>query len=116
MIIECRRSPGTLVQQAALLGMAAILVVACGGRSTTVQAEPGGQVRGMVLELVDRSITEVETLRVQDEAGKIWAFVGVEGFIGTSPSHVREHQLMGLSVLVTYVRKGDKLVATTVGD
>ena len=98
------------------LVMTVVLALACGGNSVTDTAESEGQVRGLVVDVVDRSITEVESLRIRDEAGKVWSFKGGEGFIGTTASHVREHQLMGSSVLVTYVREGDTLVALDIGD
>ena len=109
---------GSLARPAALSAvvLSVILVLACGGNSVTAVAESKGEVRGLVVEVVDRSITEVETLRIRDEAGKVWSFTGAAGFIGTTPSHVREHQLMGSSVLVTYVREGDTLVALDIGD
>ena len=99
-----------------LSALTVILVLACGGNSATVRAEPEGQVRGLVLDVVNRSITELETLRIRDEAGEIWSFTGAEGFIGITPSHLREHQLTSSSVLVTYVRRGDTLVALDIGD
>ena len=98
------------------LVLTVILALACGGNSVTVVAVSNGEVRGLVVEVVARSITEVETLRIRDEAGKVWSFTGGAGFIGTTPSHVTEHQLMGSSVLVTYVREGDTLVALDIGD
>ena len=70
----------------------------------------------MVVEVIGRNITEVETLRIRDETGEIWSFTGAEGFIGTTPSHVKEHQLLGQRVLVTYVREGNTLVALDIGD
>ena len=70
----------------------------------------------MVVEVVGRSITELDSLRIRDEAGKEWTFASDEGFVGFTPSHLREHQLMGATVVVTYVRQGDTLVAVDVGD
>ena len=74
------------------------------------------QVRGHVVDVVVRNFTEVESLRIRDEAGKIWDFKGAEGFIGFTPSHVKEHQLQGLSVLVSYVEEGGVLVAVHLAD
>jgi hypothetical protein len=109
---------GPLARSFVFVGLALTvsLMLACGGNSATAVAEREGQVRGLVVEVVGRSITEVESLRVRDEAGKVWSFSGAEGFIGTTPSHVREHQLMGSSVLVTYVREGSTLVALDISD
>jgi hypothetical protein len=68
-----------------------------------------------VVEVVGRSITEVETLRIRDAGGKTWTFT-TEGFIGFSPAHLREHQLFGQTVLVTYVEKEGRLVAVNATD
>ena len=110
------RGPLALPAVLSALVLAVSLVLACGGNSAISEAESKGEVRGLVVEVVGRSITEVETLRIRDEAEKEWSFTGAEGFIGTNPSHVREHQLMGWSVLVTYIREGDTLVALDIGD
>lgn len=67
------------------------------------------------MEVVGRNITDVEKLRIRTEDGAVWTFV-TEGFAGVSPSHLREHQLRGETVLVSYVRKGDKLVALEITD
>ena len=98
------------------LALTVVVVLACGGYSATAKDEPEGQVRGRVVEVVNRSITELDTLRIRDEAGKIWSFKGAKGFIGITPSHLREHQLLGSSVLVTYIREGDTLVALDISD
>ncbi len=73
------------------------------------------QVRGQVLEVVARNFTELASLRIRDAAGQEYAFA-TEGFIGFTPSHVKEHQLLGQSLLVTYVERGDTLVAVLLED
>ena len=73
------------------------------------------QVRGQVVEVVARNFTELESLRIRDSEGREYLFT-TEGFIGFTPSHVREHQLLGQSLLVTYEKRGDTLVAVTLGD
>ena len=73
------------------------------------------QVRGQVVEVVPRSITEVETLRVRDEDGREYVFA-TEGFVGFTPSHLREHSLFGQTVLVTYREEDGRLVAVRTED
>lgn len=73
------------------------------------------QVRGQVVEVVARSITEVETLRVRDEGGREYVFA-TEGFVGFTPSHLREHALFGQTVLVTYREEDGRLVAVRTED
>ncbi|MCH7606224.1 MAG: hypothetical protein IH962_03625 [Chloroflexi bacterium] len=94
-----------------------VLAVACGEPDTTsgTTEQVQGQVRGRIVEVVSRNITEIETLRVRDGQGKEWVFV-TEGDVGISPSHLKEHQLFGQSVLVSYVKKGKNLVALNVAD
>lgn len=104
--MKTRASLGLIVVLAAAL---VLTLAGCSG-------QPREQVRGHVVDVVVRNFTEVESLRIRDEAGKIWDFKGAEGFIGFTPSHVKEHQLQGLSVLVSYVREGDALVAVHLAD
>ena len=73
------------------------------------------RIRGMVLEVVARNITEVETLRLLGEDDREYHFTS-EGFVGFSPSHLREHQLFGQPVIVSYVQKGGQLVAVAITD
>ena len=110
------RGPLTRSAVFSTLALTVALALACGGSSAAGQAGPERQVRGLVVEVVNRSIVEVETLRIRDDAGTIWSFTGAEGFIGVTPSHLREHQLMGWSVLVTYVQEGGALVALDIVD
>ena len=92
-----------------LLLLAALLsLAACGDGETW-------QVRGQVIEVSARNFAELETLGIRDAAGREYRFT-TEGFVGFTPSHVREHQLLGQSLLVTYEKRGDKLVAVALAD
>jgi hypothetical protein len=91
------------------------LVLGCGGGGAAASPEATEQVRGRVVEVVTRNITEVETLRIRDESGRLWAFT-TEAFAGFTPSHLREHQLFGQSVVVSYVKKDSQLVAVNITD
>ncbi len=73
------------------------------------------QVRGQVVEVVPRSFSELELLRIRDDEGRLYAFE-TEGFVGFTPSHIREHQFLGQTLLVTYEKRGDRLVATSLED
>ena len=85
-----------------------LLLAACGD---------GGEktVTGFVLEAVDRSLTEIELIRLRDDAGKVWEF-STQGPVGTSASHLRQHQLGGTKVAVTYREVGGRLIAQEVSD
>jgi hypothetical protein len=91
------------------------LVSGCGGSGATANPDATQQVRGWVAEVVARNITEVETLRIRDENGQLWAFT-TEAFAGFTPSHLQEHQLFGQSVLVSYVKKDNQLIAVNITD
>ena len=78
--------------------------------------EPGElQVRGQVVEVVPRSFSELELLRIRDDSGREYLFE-TEGFVGFTPSHVREHQLLGQTLLVTYLKLGERLIAVRLED
>jgi hypothetical protein len=81
--------------------LALVLVLACGGNGAAANPDATEQVHGHVVEVVARNITEVETLRIRDESGQVWVFT-TEGFAGFTPSHLREHQLFGQAVVVSY--------------
>jgi hypothetical protein len=92
-----------------------VCTLACGGSQASVSQPDTKQARGHVIDVIPRNITEVETLRIRDDSGRELTFTS-EGFAGFTPSHLREHQLFGLSVLVFYVEKGDRLVAVDIKD
>ncbi len=79
------------------------------------EAKGTAQVRGQVVEVVGRNFSELETLRIRDEEGREFIFE-TEGFVGFTPSHVKEHQFLGQSLLITYVEKGDRLIAVSLED
>ena len=98
-----------------------LILLACrGGDATVTIVPPGssnttGQVKGLIVGVVGRNIVELETLRVRAEDGKVWTFTA-EGPLEFSPSHLREHQLFGQAVVVSYVRQGESLVAVEITD
>ena len=96
-----------------IMALATLVAVAC--TSGASSSETAGEVRGRVVEVVERDSIEVETLEVQNAQGKVWTFT-TEGFVGTTPAHLREHRLFGQSILVSYVLKDGKSVAVKVAD
>ena len=88
---------------------------ACGEPASSTPETGETQIRGRVLEVVARNITELETLRLLGEDDREYHFTS-EGFVGFSPSHRREHQLFGQPVIVGYVQKGGQLVAVAITD
>ena len=110
-------SGGTIATGLLLL----LLLLACGGgdaSGTTLPQDSGattGQVEGLVVEVVGRNIVELETLRIRTSDKQVWTFTS-EGPLAFSPSHLREHQLFGLRVVVSYARRGKSLVAVEISD
>ena len=88
---------------AALVGTALLLIAAgCGGGEK--------QVTGLVLEAVERNFSEIELLRLRDDDGTVWEF-STHGPVGTTAVHLRQHQVAGAKVVVTYREAGGRLIA-----
>ena len=100
---ERRRLAAVSVAGACLL----VLAVSCGGGEKTVT--------GMVTDVVERNLSEVELLRVRDRSDNIWEFTTL-GNIGMSPAHLKQHQGLGQGVLVVYKRIGGRLVVSKIRD
>ena len=90
-------------------------VAACGEPAPSVSETGPLQIRGRILEVVARNVTEVETLRLLGEDDQVYRFTS-EGFVGFTASHLLNHQLLGQPVTVSYVRKGEELVAVAITD
>ena len=118
-----RSLPRLKAVMAGFFWAALIVVMACGQPGSSLTGQESLQVsrhmEGMVVEVVARDIEEVETLQIRDSGGKIWTFT-TEGHTGITPAHLREHQLFGDAVTVTYQEKdgseGRVLVASVIAD
>ena len=104
----------------AALAATFLMLLACGagndtGAATSGPGEASGEVEGLVVEVTGRNIVELETLGIRAEDGTVWTFTA-EGPLEFSPSHLREHQLFGETVTVSYVRRGELLVAVKISD
>ena len=101
--------PGLKKVSVAMVAGAAMLLIglACGGGDNTVT--------GLVIEAVERDLVEIELLRVRDGDGKVWVF-STDGPVGISASHLRQHQVLGESIVVTYRKYRGSLIATEVRD
>ena len=110
------------------LGLPVVLIVSlciwngCGSRSPMAgeskgpaQAEGHMAVRGQVGEVEAAGLVDLESLKIRDETGRVWAFKA-EDFIGMTPSHLREHKTLALLVTVRYVETTEGLMATDVTD
>ena len=100
---ERRRLAAVSIAGACLL----VLAVSCGGGEKTVT--------GMVTDVVERNLSEVELLRVRDRFDNTWEFTTLRN-IGMSPAHLKQHQVLGQGVLVVYKTIGGRLVASEIRD
>ena len=100
---ERRRLAAVSIAGACLL----VLAVSCGGGEKTVT--------GMVTDVVERNLSEVELLRVRDRSDNIWEFTTL-GNIGMSPAHLKQHQVLGQGVLVAYKTIDGRLVVSKIRD
>ena len=101
-------APGGLRLKLGLAAAAVLLVaVACGGGEKTVT--------GIVLEAVERDLVEIELLRVRDADGRVFEFT-TKGPVGINAAHLRQHQVLGERVVVTYTEENGSLIATDVSD
>ena len=73
------------------------------------------EIRGMVLEVNARDISQIESFRLSGEDGSEYIFT-TKDFIGFSPSHLVEHQVQGHSVLVRYINDHGILIAIELTD
>ena len=88
---------------------------ACGPGQEGVAAGASETVRGVVLAVEAKSLTEIDTLTVADEAGVTWHFEAGD-YKGFPPSHLREHMVQGSPVSVTFRREEGVLIIEGVTD
>ena len=62
---------------------------------------------GLILELVPMTLLEFESIKVVDELGAVMEFhSGGRRFSHFTPSHIREHMVLGHGVVVSYREDG----------
>ena len=96
--------------------MALMVVAAWGG---SAREGPVGQetVRGQIVEVVALGLLGLESITIEDSEGTLWRFEARGArFSNFSPSHLTEHKVQGLPVVVTFRREGDVLLVSAVGD
>jgi len=101
--------------------LVSVLVVAmaaalsgCGEGASGTQVAPQA-VRGEIMDVQSRDLLQIETLTVRDAEGRTWVFEARKTLEFT-PSHLREHMVLGEVVEVTFHQEGDVLVADRLAD
>ena len=89
----------------------------CGGNGSSAPGSGSDTmtVRGMIVELESRSLTELVSITIRDENGNLVVFRS-EGFVGFTPSHLREHQALGIPVTVHFKETSEGLLAVRIID
>lgn len=107
----------------ALLGFLVVLLIAAGCTQDdgSVSQDEHLEVRGVVTEVQARSPLELESLRVVDERNTVWDFQpGPEGVTGSghdyTPSHLRQHMVQGVPIIVTYTDKDGVLTIISISE
>ena len=108
---------------AAVLGFLAVLLIAadCGSDVEESGGNPTLEVRGIVTDVEAMSLLELELLRVTDEQNTEWEFrPGRDGVAGVghvyTPSHLRQHMVQGVPIIVTYRENDGVLTIVSISE
>lgn len=83
-----------------MIGLTALLLTASACAAQHAPAEPLAA-RGILLGLSQRSLTELERVDLRTDEGEVITFE-IEGDVGLTPSHAREHMTFVEPVTVFY--------------
>ncbi len=79
--------------------------------------EPPMRFAGLVTDVAARTLLEFETIEVTDANGRAMVFHANGGaFDEFTPSHIREHMLLGEPVEVGYRAEGGRLIIVSLRD
>ena len=99
-----------------MITLLVIWAVACGSEEQPgTPAAEQSTVTGVVLDVAVGSLTQIETLSVQDDTGTKWDFEA-EDYRGWLPSHVRDHMVQGAPIIVTYHEEAGVLYVDEIED
>ena len=100
-----------LAHAVAVVAVALLLTLgACGSQS--------GAVRGHVVDVQSESLLELKSAEIMDGDGKRWRFEarGLSDPADFTPSHLREHMVLGEPVTVKYHSEDGVLVIDDISD
>ena len=72
-------------------------------------------VRGVIVEVTDRNLAEIEALRIRDGEGRVWTFSTTEA-LEKNGAHLRLHQVLGQTIEVACEEREGRLIATSLRD
>jgi len=73
------------------------------------------KVRGLVIQVQVATFTQIQAFTLRTDDGEIWEFI-VEGDVGVTPSHLREHMTLADPVIVSVRYQYGLNIATLVED
>ena len=95
------------VSKLSIVAVAHVFGAYCGGDSGETGVSEG-MFEGLITSVEVRTLLDLESIEVTDDTGTSQVFhAGGQRFVEFTPSHVREHMLQGLGVIVTYRRSDD---------
>ena len=92
-------------------GALCLCLIACGGARDTAE----DSVRGVIVEVTDRNLAEIESLTIRDDDGREWNFTTAEA-LEKNGAHLRLHQVLGQTIEVRYEERAGGLVAIGLRD
>ena len=104
---------GRLGRSAAVLAAAVLALFSAVACETPGSAE--ASVEGYVIDVSARSLLEIDVLTIEDDDGAEWSFSG-RGYGGVTPSHLRQHMLQAIQIMVTYRDEGGDLIIQEIRD
>ncbi len=100
----------------AVLSALMVVAAACGGVEGEVPVEEE-TVRGQIVEVVSLGLLDLESITIEDSEGTLWRLEASGARISNfSPSHLTEHKVQGLPVVVTFRREGAALLLLAISD
>ena len=80
----------------------------CGGETE--------RVLGRLIDVQSSGLLALDSIEIVDEEGRHWVLEGPGDFEHLTPSHLRQHMVLGEQVEVTFHRAGGRLVIDRLRD
>ncbi len=100
--------PWRLVLAASVMLVATVVLAGCGGDTETV--------RGRLVDVQSSGPLNLDSIEVIDDEGRHWTLDGSGIFGHLTPSHLRQHMVLGEQIEVTFHRDDDRLTIDRLSD